>query len=275
MSNLVVGERRRRIVRDKDAAEAPTEPPPSGYTIFVFLMTTKLRHDRGPNAEHSQTAVVQKISQMWRVHLKEEEQRYYNKMAEELQAEYREQMLEYRATDEFRPSERFIKLGNGKGPWVHKHAKDRNALEAEIASYETVVFPPRPPSKDNEYYKREKESKERRKEKLRMEAKEKYERKRALEEALIKEGKLQRRISRMRGSRKKKKQKDEDQASQDAEDSSKKEEEEEEPRDEADDSKMEVEQEPHVETNVKAEETEDSNKQEPQQQEEEEQRATI
>ena len=201
----VVGERRRRIVRDVDAPEAPSEPPPSGFTVFVSLLTTKFRHDRGPETEHSQTATVQEISRLWRVDLNEQEQQYYTKMAEEIQSEYREQMLEYRATEEFRPSDRFIKLGDGKGPWVHKHPMDRNELEAQVAAYKTFVFPPRPPSKDQEYYTREQQSKERRKERIRMEAAEKFARKRALEEALIQQGKLNRRISKRRVFRKEKK----------------------------------------------------------------------
>lgn len=42
----IPGERRRRIVREKDMPEAPPEPPPSGYVVFVGQMTTKIRHDR-------------------------------------------------------------------------------------------------------------------------------------------------------------------------------------------------------------------------------------
>ena len=174
------GERRRRIVRDKDAPEAPLEPPTTGYTLFVFLMTTKFRHDRGIEAEHSQTAAMQEISKIWRNQIKEAEQEYYNEMALEIRKEYQDQVLEFRATNSFRPSARFIKLGDGQGPWVHKQPDERNALEAEVASYDTVVFPPRPPSKDKEYSERERQSKERRKEKQRLEAKERQARKRAL-----------------------------------------------------------------------------------------------
>jgi hypothetical protein len=50
----IPGERRRRIVREKDSPEAPPEPPPSGYVVFVGQMTTKIRHDR-PNVRHDQT----------------------------------------------------------------------------------------------------------------------------------------------------------------------------------------------------------------------------
>lgn len=174
------GERRRRIVRDKDAAEAPSEPPPSGYVIFVGLMTTKLRHDRGPDATHSQTAVVQEISRLWRNNMTQNDQDYYNKMAELIRQEYLQQMIEFRATDSFRQSEKFIRLGNGLGPWAHRKPEDHNALEKEVAAYDTVIFPPRPPSKNEAYAEREKQSKFRRKEKLRMEAEERKARKRAL-----------------------------------------------------------------------------------------------
>ena len=49
----IPGERRRRIVREKDMPQAPPEPPPSGYVIFVGQMTTKIRHDR-PDEPHNQ-----------------------------------------------------------------------------------------------------------------------------------------------------------------------------------------------------------------------------
>ena len=50
----IPGERRRRIIREKDLPEAPPEPPPSGYVVFVGQMTTKIRHDR-PNVQHDQS----------------------------------------------------------------------------------------------------------------------------------------------------------------------------------------------------------------------------
>lgn len=175
------GERRRRIVRDKDTSAAPSEPPPSGYVVFVGLMTTKLRHDRGPEAEHSQTAVVQEISRMWREELSQKEQEYYSTLSENIRKEYQQQMFEFRATDTYRPSDRYVRLGNGQGPWIHKNPKDRNQLEAEIASYDTVLFPAHPPSKDEEYAERERQSKLRRKQKIKMEQEMRKARKRALE----------------------------------------------------------------------------------------------
>ncbi len=50
----IPGERRRRIIREKDTPEAPPEPPRSGYVIFIGQMTTKIRHDR-PSERHQQT----------------------------------------------------------------------------------------------------------------------------------------------------------------------------------------------------------------------------
>jgi hypothetical protein len=49
----IPGERRRRIVREKDSPEAPPDPPHTGYVVFVGQMTTKIRHDR-PNVPHDQ-----------------------------------------------------------------------------------------------------------------------------------------------------------------------------------------------------------------------------
>jgi hypothetical protein len=189
------GGRRRRIVRDQDQAEAPPEPPTSGYTHFVFLQTTKIRHDRGIHAEHSQAAVLSEISKMWKKQLTSADQSYYTDMANAIAAEYKQQVLEFRATGTFRPSQRFIKLGDGAGPWVHLHAADRKtALEQEVAQYKTVVFPPRPPEQDADYAQRLQESKERRKAKLRAETAQRQAQKRALQDA-----RLQSALKRRRG----------------------------------------------------------------------------
>ncbi len=48
------GERRRRVVRERDLPDAPPEPPLSGYIAFLGQMTVKLRHDR-PDMPHDQT----------------------------------------------------------------------------------------------------------------------------------------------------------------------------------------------------------------------------
>lgn len=157
------GERRRRIVREKDLPDAPPPPPPSGYVIFVGQMTTKIRHDR-PNEEHSQTAVVQEISKLWRIALSESEQKYYNDFAERIRKAYRVQQMEYRATGQYTPNETFKRLPGG--PWVHCDQHCRSSLEQEICTYETVKFPPRPPELDKEYAKRLEESKRKRKLKI-------------------------------------------------------------------------------------------------------------
>lgn len=47
------GERRRKIVLEKDLDESPPEPPNTGWMIFLGQMTTKYRHD-DPNAHHDQ-----------------------------------------------------------------------------------------------------------------------------------------------------------------------------------------------------------------------------
>eukprot|EP00980_Cylindrotheca_fusiformis_P022959 scaffold9951_cov146-Cylindrotheca_fusiformis.AAC.3 len=49
----IPGERRRRIVREKDLPEAPPEPPHTGFVVFVGQMTVKIRHDR-PDQPHDQ-----------------------------------------------------------------------------------------------------------------------------------------------------------------------------------------------------------------------------
>jgi hypothetical protein len=161
----VPGERRRRIIREKDLPQAPSEPPPSGYIVFVGQMTTKIRHDRS-NEQHNQTKVVQEISKMWRLALSEQDRKYYNDFSEQARKEYERQHLEFRATGHYTPSEVFEKV-DGTGLWLRKKFSEKNALEKEIAGYETVIFPPRPPELDEEYYKRDQESKERRKQRLR------------------------------------------------------------------------------------------------------------
>jgi hypothetical protein len=165
----VPGERRRRIIREKDLPRAPPEPPPSGYIVFLGQMTTKLRYERR-HERHSQTKVILEISKMWSMALTEEERTYYNSFCEELRNEYKRQHMEFRATGYYTPSNKFERL-DGAGLWVRKNAHEKNALEREIATYDTVVFPMRPPEFDEEYRRREQESKEKRKAKLRSMAK--------------------------------------------------------------------------------------------------------
>jgi len=163
----VPGERRRRIAREKDLPAAPPEPPMSGYILFVSQMTTKLRHDR-INEPHSQTKVVQEISRMWKYNLSENERKFYNDFSDECRQEYKRLSMEFRATAHFTPSEIFERI-QGVGPWIHKRIEERNDLEREIATYDTVVFPMRPPEMDEDYKKRDQESKARRKAKLKAE----------------------------------------------------------------------------------------------------------
>lgn len=160
----ISGSRRRRIEREKDAPEAPPDPPPSGYVIYVGQCTTKWRHDH-PNELHDQTRVVQEISKSWRIDLNDEERQYYTDFADALRQECKVQNLEFRATGVYTRSERFEKL-QGEGPWIHKNVDERNALEQEICTYETVIFPPRPPEYNDDYEKRQAESRHKRKLKL-------------------------------------------------------------------------------------------------------------
>jgi hypothetical protein len=189
-------------VREKDLPEAPPEPPPTGYVVFVGQMTTKIRHDR-PNVPHDQAKgktnesvyvpansgschsfthstpllynvpqiittttlliVVQEISKLWRIGMSELDRQYYNDFAMDAKNEYERQVIEYRATGKFTPSQKFDKLV-GVNVWVRRILP--NGLETEIASYTTCLFPPRPPQLDAAYALRDERSKLRRKLKL-------------------------------------------------------------------------------------------------------------
>lgn len=170
-----LGERRRRIVRAKDLPEAPPEPPPSAYIIYLSQMTAKMRHDR-PNEPHRQPVVMREVSKLWTVVLSDVERTFYTDFCKQMQEEHKLQSLEFRATGSYTPSERFERP-NGANLWMHKRPEERNDLECELSTYETLVFPIRPPEMDAAYEKREKESRERRKLKLRMEAAERRRRK--------------------------------------------------------------------------------------------------
>jgi hypothetical protein len=121
-------------------------------------MTTKIRHDR-PNARHNQAEIMPEISKMWRKALSQEEQKFYNDVAESIRLEFKKQHMEFRATGGFTPSDNHERKGNF---WTHKKQNERNALEHELDSYESVVFRPRPIEYDEEYFRRERESKRRR-----------------------------------------------------------------------------------------------------------------
>lgn len=102
--------------------------------------------------------------------LSDKDREYYNTFSEEVRKEYKKQHMEFRATGYYNPSKTFERT-DGAGLWVRKNVHEKNALELEIASYDSVVFPMRPPEFDGEYRRRELESKKRRKEKLLAEAK--------------------------------------------------------------------------------------------------------
>jgi hypothetical protein len=138
----IAGSRRRRIVREVDLPCAPPEPPPSGYVIFIAQMTTKIRHDK-PNVHHNQIKVVKEISKIWKFGMSDTDRKYYNDFCKETREEYEKQHAEYKATGTFKPSKAFEKL-HGDGPWVRITFHEKNALEREISSYESVKFPPRP-----------------------------------------------------------------------------------------------------------------------------------
>lgn len=77
---------------------------------------------------------------------------YYNKFAHDAQQIYGQQVIEYRATGSYTPSENFGPIGNSN-VWVRKDHP--NPLEKEILSYDTVQFPLRPPEFDHAYEERD------------------------------------------------------------------------------------------------------------------------
>ncbi|CAB9509354.1 expressed unknown protein [Seminavis robusta] len=159
------GQRRRRIHREADRPEAPPEPPPVGYTVFVGQMTTKIRHDR-PDQHHSQPRVMQEIAKMWKEDMTDTDRQYYIDFATAAKAEYVQQQMEFRATSTYTKSTTFLRLGD-HGPWIKNDAAERNSLEKEVSTYDTVEFPLRPACMDEEYAWRDWRSKINRKLKLR------------------------------------------------------------------------------------------------------------
>lgn len=100
----------------------------------------------------------------------EEERCHYNTMAKEAQEEYSKLHQEYRATGNYDASNtRFHQL-EGVGPWVHTLWHEKNGLEQEIATYDTVVFPVRPPAFEEDYNRRLEERTKLRRDKERAEA---------------------------------------------------------------------------------------------------------
>jgi hypothetical protein len=181
--NRVIGERRRRIVREIDSPDAPPEPPPSGYVIFLGQMTTKLRYDRyiknkknnsnknNNHMKHDQTKMVQEISKMWKVTLTDQDREYYHVFVMNLKKEYHKQLIEYRATGYYTPSSKYVRNNNGIGLWTHIQKQDKNALELEIDTYETVQFPSTHLNED-EQQQRIQSSREKRKAKIKLQRKE-------------------------------------------------------------------------------------------------------
>jgi hypothetical protein len=142
----VIGERRRRIIRDIDLPTAPTEPPPSGYILFLGQMTTKLRYEsykenQAKRVKHDQTKMVQEISNLWKSSLDSKDRDYYHNFHTKLKSEYRQQLTEYRATGYYTPSTKYIRNHTNVGLWTHIEVQDKNALELEIATYDTIHFP--------------------------------------------------------------------------------------------------------------------------------------
>ena len=75
-----------------------------------------------------------------------------NAKATDSKKEFDQQVIEYRATGSYQPSEHFVRLENSS-VWIRKDRPSH--LEKEISSYETIQFPKRPPQLDKEYRERE------------------------------------------------------------------------------------------------------------------------
>jgi hypothetical protein len=131
-------------------------------------MTTKIRHDR-PNEQHQQTKVIKEISNIWKHGMTDGDREYYNEFAREAREEYVKLHQEFRATGRYQPSRRFEKL-QGVGSWVRSRWEEKNGLERELSTYETVLFPLRPPQMDEAYEKRRLEGLSNRKRRQKEEA---------------------------------------------------------------------------------------------------------
>lgn len=164
------GERRRRIVRETDKPNAPPVPPPTGYVHFISHRTLKWRHDNLDKV-HDQSAVVREMSKVWRIVMSSTDQQYYNDASFAARTEYQQQLMEFRATGTYTPSETFKQL-EPTNTWVYKDLSKANPLEQEIQSYKSHDFPVRPAQYDAAYAQRNLESKARRKQKLQQQWKE-------------------------------------------------------------------------------------------------------
>jgi len=145
------GGRRRRIMRDQDNEDFPSNPPLNGWNIFINQMTTKIRHDRQDEL-HDQSKVLQEIGKIWRVGMSPEGREYYSKFARDANEEYEQQIIEFRATGTYQLSKHFGQIENSN-IWIRLDFP--SPLEKEILSYETINFPPRPPEFDEAYKERE------------------------------------------------------------------------------------------------------------------------
>ena len=91
--------------------------------------------------------------------MSEVDRKYYNDFAAEAKKQYEKQVIEYRATGSFTPSEECLKLDGNV--WIRKHVQ--NKLEQEISRYPSCQFPKRPAKLDKAYNEREERSKFKRK----------------------------------------------------------------------------------------------------------------
>lgn len=140
---------------------------------------------------------------MWRLDLSDEDKKYYIQFAAEAKQEYQQQLIAYRATGTFQPSTRFAPLDNTR-IWVRidTHAC---ALEREISSYPSAVFPRRPPELDEAYEERQLRSALKRKLRMRKEMDEDGNVQEGIDfEALLEEERRKRRQRRNEGDEKNK-----------------------------------------------------------------------
>ncbi len=73
-------------------------------------------------------------------------------IAADAKKEFDQQVIEYRATGSYQPSKHFERLENSS-IWIRKD--NPSPLEKEISSYDTILFPKRPPEMDEAYRERE------------------------------------------------------------------------------------------------------------------------
>lgn len=191
-------------MREKDLPEAPPEPPPTGYVVFVGQMTTKIRHDR-PNVPHDQAkgedtmilhvlcnrcarryiiishlpnsqhpVLPRFVYTLWHAVVQEISKIWKIGMSALDRAYYNtfaiDAKREYeQQVVEYRATGSFTpstEFGKLEGVNVWVRRKFQNGLEREISAYSTCLFPKRPKEMDEAYEKREERSKLKRKLKL-------------------------------------------------------------------------------------------------------------